>query len=225
MLRAVIFDMDGVVINSEPDHINLEKQMFHERGICLSNTEHEGFMGLSSRSMWDRIKKRHSLTQSVEDLVAEETKRYLEMLHAQNGQNAVPGVVPLIRDLRAHGLKLAVASSATRVNIALVLNLLRLEGLFLVKVSGEDVSEAKPSPDIFLLTASKLGINPSDCLVIEDSANGILAANRAGMVSLGYQNPDSGNQDLSLAQGIVHDFQDLSYEKILAFYTSMNGKY
>ena len=108
--------------------------------------------------------------------------------------------------------KLAVASSAKRERIELVLNRFELTSYFDVIVSGYEVSNSKPHPDIFLKAAEKLKVDPKECIVIEDSANGIRAAKLANMFWIGYNNPIS-NQDLSEADIIINDFNDFDIEQ------------
>ena len=197
-VKAVIFDMDGVLIDSEPIHIRLERDLFVELGLEVSDEEHRGFLGLSSRDMFTRLARRHGLTTPIDAMVQDERRRYLAWL-----QDAplplVPGTDRLIRDLAAAGFVLAVASSAPREQIDLVLDRSGWSGHIAVRVSGDDVDRGKPHPEIFLEAAMLLDRSPAECTVLEDSANGVAAARAAGMRCIAFVNPNSGFQDLGAA--------------------------
>lgn len=209
MLQAVIFDMDGVLIDSEPGHMALEQAMFRELGLCITEAEHHGYVGLSSPAMWQRIIEKHGLKAEATALAAEETDRYLDLLRSGSIGEAIPGVIPLIQSLAGAGIPLAVASSAGRAAIACTLDRLGLNHVFSAIVSSEEVLCAKPAPDLFLAAAERLGVTPKGCLVLEDSANGVEGARRAAMTAVGYLSPHSGQQDLSRAHLVLHSLDGL----------------
>lgn len=177
---AVIFDMDGVIIDSEPLHSRLETQIFDELGITVSPGEHQSYLGTSSTRMFTEIKERHHLPQSVPALVENERRRFLELLTTQ-GVPLISGIHPLLHRLAAAGFKLALASSAPHEQIDAVMEIGALAPFFPVRVSGDDVPMSKPHPEIFLRAAAALRARPEHCWVIEDSEAGVLAAERAGM--------------------------------------------
>lgn len=177
---AVIFDMDGVIIDSEPLHSRLETQIFDELGITVSPDEHQSYLGTNSTQMFTEIKKRHHLPQSVPALVENERRRFLELLTTQ-GVPLISGIHPLLHRLAAAGFKLALASSAPHEQIDAVMEIGALAPFFPVRVSGDDVPMSKPHPEIFLRAAAALRARPEHCWVIEDSEAGVLAAERAGM--------------------------------------------
>ena len=214
--------MDGVIINSEPLHIRLEKQIFDELGITLTDTEHESFLGTSGQEMFADLKRQFELKQSVEELLADERRRYIELLRAE-GIPFIHGIPELIEKLHRAGFKLALASSAPHNQIELVVNTpvgseqsnskhaeIRLSAYFQTKVSGDDVERSKPDPAIFLKAAKMLDMEPEDCWVIEDSENGIKAAIAAGMSCLGFDNPGSPSQDLSRAHHVISNINEAS---------------
>ena len=121
----------------------------------------------------------------------------------------VTGIPGLLAEIKDAGLKLGLASSSGRDFIEIVLTKLDILDYFDVIVSGEEVEKSKPDPDIFLKTAGNLGVNPEDCLVIEDSRHGVKAAILAGMKCIGFRNPNSGTHDLSLADAVVHSITDI----------------
>lgn len=180
---AVIFDMDGVIIDSEPLHSRLETQIFDELGITVSPDEHQSYLGTNSTQMFTEIKERHHLPQSVPALVENERRRFLELLTTQ-GVPLISGIHPLLHRLAAAGFKLALASSAPHEQIDAVMKIGALAPFFPVRVSGDDVPMSKPHPEIFLRAAAALRARPEHCWVIEDSEAGVLAAERAGMRSI-----------------------------------------
>jgi HAD superfamily hydrolase (TIGR01509 family) len=213
MIRTVIFDMDGVIIDSEPVHFKVEQQMFKELGISISFEKHAGFVGTSSQNMWEQIVKEYSLEASPGELTSSEYERYIRFLN-ENPLLPVKGVIELIEDLHSAGLKLMVASSSPLHVINRVLEKFRIGSFFSGIVSGTELEHSKPHPEIFLKTASLSGSSPNQCLVIEDSENGVIAARAAGMKCIGYRNPNSGPQNLGSADLVVNSFLELRPEMI-----------
>jgi len=198
MIQAVIFDMDGVLVDSQPLHFQIDIQALAAAGCAANQPLVERYTGLSNPDRWPRYKRDLGLKPAVDELIRLHTNIAMAAF-SQEPLTAIPGVRELLALLRAHHLPLALASSSSREMIALVLRRLDLTDFFSVAVSGEEVAAGKPAPDIFLRAAEKLGKTPGCCLAVEDSGNGVLAAQRAGMACLGYVNPHSGAQDLSPA--------------------------
>src|SRR5690625_1973188 len=201
-IDTVIFDMDGVIVDSEPIHSEVEQQMFKNEGVTLSPEEHQKFTGTASLEMWTEIVERFSLTTSPDELTRQNNESYLKALQSISTLPAVKGVQQLIRNLHEKKYNLALASSYSRDQIDLIVNRLQLGSYFKVLVSGAELPRSKPDPMIFLETARQLGKAPSQCCVIEDSFHGVTAAKAAGMKCIGYRNPNSGIQDLSGADVI-----------------------
>ncbi|HLR90418.1 MAG TPA: HAD family hydrolase [Balneolaceae bacterium] len=214
-IDTVIFDMDGVIVDSEPIHSEVEQQMFKNEGVTLSPEEHQKFTGTASLEMWTEIVERFSLTTSPDELTRQNNESYLKALQSISTLPAVKGVQQLIRNLHEKKYNLALASSSSRDQIDLIVNRLQLGSYFKVLVSGAELPRSKPDPMIFLETARQLGKAPSQCCVIEDSFHGVTAAKAAGMKCIGYRNPNSGNQDLSGADVIVDSYLTRPVEKIL----------
>lgn len=201
----IIFDMDGVVLDSEPMHRELNQQLFRELGADVSDEQYAAFVGMSTPAMWENIVTNWELPFAPAELLIREQ----ELKHqAFRERPLVPsvGLVDLLRELRAAGRRMAVASGSPARNIAVVLDRLALMDYFDHVRSSETVAHGKPAPDLFLAVAEHFGLAPAHCVVIEDSANGIRAARAAGMPCVGYRNPTSGHQDLSLAHLIVDSF-------------------
>ncbi len=194
--------MDGVIIDSEPVHQQLEIEMFQDLGLQISDEEHNSYVGTSAMDMWNQIKEKHVLNKSPEELLLYGRKRYWEAL---NGGRVplVAGALQLIEAVHGAGFIIQVASSATRPTVDKVLEYFKLENYFVHRIGGNEVSLSKPNPEIFLKAAEQSGSHPGRCLVIEDSANGVKAAKTAGMVCIGFANPGSGSQNLSAADLVV----------------------
>ena len=194
--------MDGVIIDSEPVHQQLEIEMFQDLGLQISDEEHNSYVGTSAMDMWNQIKEKHVLNKSPEELLLYGRKRYWEAL---NGGRVplVAGALQLIEAVHGAGFMIQVASSATRPTVDKVLEYFKLENYFVHRIGGNEVSLSKPNPEIFLKAAEQSGSHPGRCLVIEDSANGVKAAKTAGMVCIGFANPGSGSQNLSAADLVV----------------------
>lgn len=212
--QLVIFDVDGVLTDSEPLYRSMLAGLFQELGAELSPDELRAFTGISANTMWQYIKDRSGLTQTVPELIALEKERKYDMLRATE-LRATPGVLDLIQTIKAEGRHTAIASSGMRKNIDLILDKTGLNGLFDHIVSGDMVTRGKPHPDIFLKAAEPFGIAPQHGIVIEDSTNGILAASAAGMYTVAYRNPGTGHQDLRDANLIIDRFGDPALLQLL----------
>ena len=210
MLKAVIFDMDGVLIDSEPFHLVVNERIFADLGINLSEDEYHGFIGTTHKDMWSTIKKRYNLPQSVPELVNMQVSGNIGYIKNEEIEPIkIKGITDLLSKIAGENIKIGIASSSPTEVIKLVINKLGISNYFAAIVGGEEIKEGKPSPDIFLKAAKRLNSNPSDCIVIEDSKNGVLAAKAAGMKCVGFKNPNSGNQDLRKADLIIENYDSL----------------
>lgn len=210
MIEAVIFDMDGVLVDSEPYHFKVEKILFKELGISISDNEIESFVGLAMDEMWHRIKTRYNLKEEVKDLVKKDTEFRVSYFSGLESLNSINRVKTLIETIKSEGLKTAVASSSHGLLVSAVLKKIGLSSYFPVRISGADVEHGKPSPDIFIKTAEVLEVKPENCVVIEDSYNGVKGANAAGMKCIAFRNPASGDQDLSDADLVIDSFDEIN---------------
>jgi HAD superfamily hydrolase (TIGR01509 family) len=218
MLKAVIFDLDGVIIDSEPIHVHLEKEIFLQYHIPVSEGEHYTYVGTSEKDMFTALKKKYQFNYSVDQLVTLKRERYTKYIQTTFSGSAIEGIPELIDDLESNGLALLLASSSPLEHINMVLSKFGLENTFKVKVSSCDVPRSKPAPDAFLEASRKAGFDPGECMVIEDSRNGTKAAKAAGMKCIGYLNPHSIDQDLSAADTVVKSFMELNYQALLDIY-------
>jgi len=208
MLKAVIFDMDGVLIDSEPFHLIINKRIFGELGINVSVKEYQTFIGTTHEYMWSSLKEKYGLPQSVAELVHMQASGITEYLKNEKVE-AIKGVIDLLYLIKKENIKTGIASSSPKEVIELVINKLGISNYFRAIVSGEDLEKVKPAPDIFLEAARLLDTEPLNCVVIEDSEKGIKAAKAAGMKCVGFQNYNTGDQDLNKADLIVDEYNSL----------------
>jgi len=214
MIKTVIFDMDGVIVDTEPVHHHAYNQHFEQLNIEVNAEMYASFTGNSTKNIFERLKIQFNLDEDVANLV--ETKRNLFNDAFDNKEDLylLDGVEDLIKDLYDNGMQLVLASSSATVTINRVFNRFRLHKYFTHIVSGEDFPKSKPHPAIFLKAAELANTPVENCIVIEDSTNGIMAAKAAGIYCIGYDSFHSKLQDYSLADVVITDFKELSYGKI-----------
>lgn len=211
MIETVIFDMDGVIVDTEPVHHYAYNEQFKQLGITISPEMYASFTGNSTKNIFERLKAEFNLEQEVLALV--ETKRSLfnDAFDSKEDLYLLDGVEDLIKDLYNNGMQLVLASSSAKVTINRIFNRFNLHQYFTHIVSGEDFPKSKPHPAIFE-HAAFLAQTPIDkCIVIEDSTNGILAAKAAGIYCIGYDSFHSKMQDYSKADKVITHFNELSY--------------
>lgn len=207
MYQLFIFDVDGVLLDSEPLYRAMHCQWFAELGFTLPEAQHLSMIGMAANKFWQYLKDQYHLSGEITDYIAEEKARKFQTLQTTPLMPSV-GIETMLQTLQILGFPTGIASSGLLKNIELILSRLKLEAFFDHIVSGEQVSRGKPEPDIFLQVAAHFNISPEACVVIEDSANGVAGAKAAGMFCVGYQNPTSGQQDLSKADIIVERLDD-----------------
>ena len=214
MLKAVIFDMDGVIIDSEPMHNKAYHDMFDEVGIEVSTELYESFTGQSTINICKRLCDHFDLEQSPESLVAIKRKHYKHFFYSNSELGLIDGVLNLIKDYHSNGLTLVLASSAAMTSINQIFDRFDLNQYFVAKLSGGDLKQSKPHPEIFIKAAEATGFSKEECIVIEDSTNGIKAAKSAEIFCVGYDSFHSKNQDYSKANLVITDFTEISFDKI-----------
>ena len=216
MISTIIFDMDGVIIDSEPVHQQLEFEMFSELELHVSDEEHKDYIGTSAIDMWTKIEERHHLKKSPQELLTYGRKKYWKSL--EDGKvPLMPWALNLIKFFFKNNFLLQVASSATRPTVDKVLEHFELEKYFEFRIGGDEVSKSKPEPEIFIKAAQQSDSKVENCLVIEDSTNGVKAAKSAGMYCVGFANPGTGIQDLSMADLVIRNLNEITPEVLSAF--------
>lgn len=210
MLKAVIFDMDGVLIDSEPVHFQSDVEVLKKFDKQLSYDFYKQFIGSTMLNIWNAIRQEYRLEQPLEELMqlADEQK---DKIIKESGFREIKGVVRLVENVYENGYLLAVASSSPYDYIEKATKSIKARKYFHSVLSGARLEHPKPAPDIFLDTARNLKVEPEECIVIEDSTNGVAAAKAAGMVCVGFVNPNSGEQDLSKADCLVESFENIDF--------------
>ena len=213
-INTVIFDMDGVIVDSEPIHLKIVYNIVKELGIQISKKDLRRYVGTSGIEMWTDLADRYNLDRSPQKITQTNHQRYAEYIKSMDNLPAVQGVGDCIEQFHQMEIPLVLASSSSMAQINLILQKLNLGSYFPLRISGADLPKSKPDPLIFQKAAEMAGTTPSQCLVIEDSFNGVTAAKAAGMVCIGYRNPNSGNQDLGNADFVIDDFLHLDPEHL-----------
>lgn len=209
MIKYMIFDMDGVLINSEPLHYEIWKQIFAERGVEIDFEHYKGCIGSTVKRLMELIWEGYGVDFRGDATMPARFKEVKSEYIETKDVPRIEGVTEVIPKLKEKGYRLAIASSSPQEYIEFCMEKLGIAECFEVMFSGERVAHPKPAPDVFLAAAEALGADPAECLVVEDSTNGSRAAKAAGMMCLGFPNPDSGDQDLSVADNYFYPFVQL----------------
>lgn len=208
MLKGVIFDMDGVLVNSEPMHYKACCKLMVEHNKTIDYDYYKKFIGSTLTHLTESLVMDYELP-ITPDEVAEGIQNNKEYYIKRDGFEKIEGISELLDSLQKANIKMAVASSSPLYYIVRVTKALGIDHYFDKLISGENVENPKPAPDIFRKAMEGLGLNKEECLVIEDSMNGVLAAKYAGIPAIGFENKDSGEQDLSEACIIVQGFEEI----------------
>ncbi len=214
MIDTVIFDMDGVIVDTEPVHYDAYMKHFRDLGIEVDDELYSTFTGNSTRNIYQKLKEKFNLPDEVDDLVLVKRNLFNDLFDSKVDLYLLNGVEELIKDLHSNEMQLILASSSAHVTIKRIFNRFDLHQYFTHIVSGEDFPKSKPDPAIFLKAVELSGSDKKSCIVIEDSTNGIKGAKAAGIYCIGYKSQNSKLQDLSIADQVISHFNELNFEKI-----------
>ncbi|MEW6145950.1 MAG: HAD family phosphatase [Thermodesulfobacteriota bacterium] len=208
MIKAVIFDMDGVMIDSEPLWEKTERILLARRNIDYSPEYRDLIVGLNQRDSGKLLRDTFSLGETVDEIISER----VEILTAiyEEELNLMPALTPLLESLRPRGYLMAVASSSPLSVINFVLDMFSLYPYFDAVVSGECTENGKPHPDIYLHTAERLGVRPQECVAIEDSINGVMSATAAGMYCIAIPDKRLSREAFEKAHLILESMDELN---------------
>lgn len=208
-IQAVIFDMDGVLIDSYQAHYRSWLEMAEPEGLHFTEAEFATTFGRTSREIiarfWGRDRYNDAEIAALDERKEAAFRRLIE-----DDFPAMPGAIELLRSLHGAGFRLAVGSSGPPQNVRMVIERLGAEGLFEATVTGDDVTRGKPDPEVFLLAAERLGVPPARSAVIEDAPAGVAAANAAGMASVGLVSTGRKPEDLVAARAVVRSLREIS---------------
>ena len=201
MIKAIIFDADGVIYNSEPLIKKAVKKVFAEQGITLTNNDFIPFFGLTAKDELLALLKKHKLHMPLEKALKKRGKYYGELLH---NIRIFAGVKKLMKKIRIKKMKLAIATNSRKPKLYLTLKRLKLyPHKFDAIITAEQVKKHKPYPDVYLKAARRIKVKPADCLVFEDSLNGVKAAKAAGMYCVAITNSFSRKKLLRAGADLV----------------------
>ena len=211
-MKAMLFDMDGVLVDSEPEHFKARKMTMARYGITIEDEELYGYQSTPMSTFIAGINKSRGTSIDADEAAQFQKIDFKEAFDHFDLQ-VIDGIPEYLEKLDALKVPMAIASSSTPELIREVTKRLGITKYFREFVSGYEVEKPKPDPCVYLTAARKIGGNPSDCVVLEDSHNGVLAAKAAGMFCIGFRSPHSGNQDLSTADLIVNSIRDIDPSK------------
>ena len=208
-VKAVIFDMDGVLIDTEPlSDIHMHAH-FKRLGLKVPLNYFEQFRGITTPEFWKIIRENFKLQRTVEDLVRETRDGFLNFISSQKIE-PILGVVDILQTLQKNNIRIALASAGSKRRITILLERCKITKYFEFIVSADDIIHGKPHPEIYLKAAKLLKVVPKDCVVIEDAINGILSAKAAGMKVIGFKTSEMHKQDLSKADKVVNSLSEIT---------------
>lgn len=207
LFQAIIFDMDGVIVDSEPLHIKAERQTLAPFDLDISDAEFHAYMGQTPKKLLEGIIAKYALPTTLEAIYPIHAANLLRLY--RNEVTPIPGAIELIAQLAQTGLPLGIASSSDLELIHAVIDKFHLGSAIGAVASGQEMTRIKPHPDIYLTVAERLGVDPARCCAIEDSTAGVRSAKAAGMACIGFQSPNSPGQRHDLADRVVDDLRTL----------------
>ncbi|MFD8636662.1 HAD family hydrolase [Streptomyces sp. NPDC059533] len=226
---SVIFDLDGTLVDSEPNYYESGRRTLERHGVLgFTWEEHSRFIGIGTLETLEILKERHGIGAPVEQLLAEQNAAYLEL--ARTHTETFPEMRAFVERLHGEGVPMAVASGSSREAIDAVLAGTGLDALLGLVVSAEEVAHGKPAPDVFLEAARRLGAEPADCVVVEDAAPGARAAHAAGMhcVAVPYvtrtaRDPEFATADLLFPGGQGEFSAEAAHDWLTGLRTARSG--
>ncbi len=222
MKTAVIFDFDGVIVDSEPVRYETYRQLFRNNySIILPEKMDNKLIGRTQKKNMKYFLDTYNLKGDIEELIQQRAALLKEAFSKKENIKPIPGIFNLLKNLKSHRIKLAIASSSSKEYINNILNHLGLTNVFEVIVTGDIINKSKPDPEIFLLTAKKLNKKKQDCVVIEDTVNGINAAKAACMKVIAITSYFS-REKLSSADIVIDKFSQINFWDIQNIYSELN---
>ncbi|QCX52781.1 HAD family phosphatase [Elizabethkingia sp. JS20170427COW] len=207
--KAALFDMDGVIVDTEPLHRKAYFKMFQHFNIEVSEELFNTFTGRTTLHICKELIQRFNLNLTPDELIQKKRENFKYLFDNDPDFDLISGVRDLFKNFQQNHIKMVLASSASMTTINWVLQKFDLEKYFIGKISGADLKESKPHPEIFELAAEMSGEDKKDCIVIEDSTNGIRAAHAAGIYCVAYKSLHSKNQQYDLANKVIGNYKEI----------------
>jgi beta-phosphoglucomutase len=213
MIRGFIFDLDGVITDTAEYHFRAWKRMADELGLPFTREDNEMLRGIPRRESLMLILKGRPLPEAeMQSLMERKNNYYLEFIHEITPGDLLPGALELLKEIQAAGIKCAIGSASKNTNE--VLERLGILGFFDAIATGYSVERQKPAPDLFLYAASSMGLNPNECIVVEDAAAGVEAALAGGFHTLGL----GPRERVGKAEQVFPSLDGVNLEMILSGY-------
>jgi HAD superfamily hydrolase (TIGR01509 family) len=206
-IGAILFDMDGVLMDSEPLHLRATQHVLGDRATSFGERDNLAFVGATDTEMFRVLRILFDLEASTAELVSRKREHLIALVRTEG--RPLPGVPEVPLHLRETGLRLGLVSASARPVIDAILEVVALREAFDTVVSGDEVARGKPAPDGFLMAARRLAMAPERCLVVEDSRNGVLAGKAAGMTVAAVPGSTTSGQDFSPADLILPGLEAL----------------
>lgn len=206
-IKAVIFDQDGVIADSEPLSGKTTQGVLRKHGIEMTPEEKRDAFGRKLSEIVRDVFAARNRHPDMDNIISEYMEAILELIEKE--LKPIENSIELVSFLKDSGLKVAIATSSGEKKMKATLKKFGIEELFDARVSSSEVKHGKPNPEIFLKTAKKLAVDPKHCAVVEDSTFGIQAAKAAGMFAIAFDSPNTHGQDLSAADVVVDDLDDV----------------
>ncbi len=217
-IDAIVYDVDGTLINSEPLHVEAWKKTLIEYGRTISELSSEFLNTMAGKKpivIAQGMVTELNINTSAEQFLNEKAALFFSM--AQKSLEAMPGAIESVDRLSEAGFRLAIGTSLDREFLDVVLNKFNIAEKFEVIVTGNEITKGKPDPETYFKVFEKLNLKPASCVVLEDARTGVEAAKASGALCIGVENVNAEPQDLSLADLIIHSLSEVDKEVISSF--------
>ena len=211
MIKAVIYDLDDLMVNSHGLHVEASEKVFQKFGVSqekLPENIKAGFIGMRVSEILKELIKIYKLKINYQKVYKEREKVFLDLVMEK--LEPMPGLFQSLEIISKSGYKIAIASSGTKKYIDMVLNKFKIANYFDVIITGDDVKSGKPNPETYQVAVKKLRVKPQETIVLEDATKGIIAAKSAGCVCIAVKNPYTPKQNLSKADIKLNSLNNLN---------------
>ena len=210
--KAVVWDVDGVLIDSEPLHLSSFMETCDRYGFAFDALDNARWLGKSFIDMWRGVPELRGFGLSLDELRDEIVEIYVSRVHGGMARQPAP---ELVAKLGGRGVVQGCASSSPRRIVEANVEAVGVADHLTAVLGREDVADGKPAPDLYLLAAEKLGVAPNHCLAVEDTASGLAAAKAAGFTAIAWPNAMTENMDFSAADHVLEDLEAFDWESVV----------